>query len=76
MSIKDAEKILLEKFPKAKLISVVDYNNYYVFNTDSKKSIKPLIAVTKDEGRIMTFNPLYHGSDEYIKAVRESISYY
>lgn len=84
MTLERAEKIFLNKYPNEELISVVDWDKYYIFNSSPKgtgenavtMTVKPLRAVVKDTGKIMTFNPLHHGGPEYVKAAKERIKYY
>ena len=84
MDVNRAEKIVLRKYPKEQLVSVVDWDKYYVFNTipkqgdaeRNKRLIKSLRAVIKDTGKVMTFNPLYHGDKSYFESVKNSIKYY
>lgn len=84
MFVDEAEDILLDKYPNEKLISVVDCNDYFVFNTIPKKGdeqknkrmLKPLKAVLKSDGRIMFFTPLHHKDSDYHKKVKTNIHYY
>lgn len=64
-----------------KPINAVDYDVFYVFTMIPKdygaKSSNILYdnmkAVRKDDGRILTFNPLDHNAMEYARAVQEKI---
>lgn len=73
------EKLQSSAFGNVKIVSVVDYDDYYVFNTlplNFKGSglIRPLVAVRKSTGDVVHFNPLDH--DGYAKAVTKTIKYY
>lgn len=79
-NLKQAEEVLQNSdFGNVDLISVVDYDDYYVFNTNRKnyKGIglrRPLTAVQKSNGKVFAFNPL--GFEGYAEATRKTIKYY
>lgn len=82
ISLDQARYIILQEYPDRKPVSVVDYNIFYVFNL-VPRNYDPetdgivydnLKAVRKDDGRIMTFNPLEHGGEEYLEAVENTIT--
>lgn len=73
-----------EVYPNYKLINVVDYNNYFVFNiappnhnvaTDGEW-FGGLVAVDKLFKVTMHFVPLQHNPSEYAKAAKNNITYF
>ena len=80
----EAENIFREKYPNERLISVVEWKNYYIFNSSpkgisekiAKFRLTPLRAIDKTNGLIRTFNPLVDGDSTYAKAVKDNILYY
>lgn len=83
-SLKEAEAIYKKAHPNDRLISVVECSGYYVFNGIDKNlpdgaeiaSVKPLRAVIKKDGRIMTYNPIVVRDPEYREATKRNIKYY
>lgn len=81
ISLDQARYIMLQKYPNLKLISVVDYDVLYVFNTMLKDydpktdeiAYDGLKAVRKDDGRVLTFIPLQHNPEEYATAVERTL---
>lgn len=84
MTLERAERILKNTFKNIDLISVVDYGDWYVFDTapsgyDYKKQptlIRALLGVNKLDGKAQYFNPLQHDTAKYSKAIAENIKYY
>ena len=83
MNLEEAINIIKEEYPNYNLISVVDYDNYFVFNiTPPDYDVKQygewfggLIAVDKLFKLTMHFIPLQHNPDAYIKA-SQNIKYF
>lgn len=84
MKLEEAVSIIKEEYPNYNLISVVDYDNYFVFNIipsdyDVEKYgewLGGLVAVDKLFKLAMHFIPLEHDSEAYIKAVQNNIKYF
>lgn len=84
MKLEEAINIIKEEYPKYNLISVVDYNNYFVFNiTPPDYTIERygewfggLVAVDKIFKLTMHFIPLEHNPDAYAKAAENNIKYF
>lgn len=84
MKIEEAINLIKETYPNYKLISVVDYDNYFVFNITpphhNKKSdgewTGGLVAVDKLFNLTMHFIPLQHNPSAYAKAVENNIKYF
>ena len=80
----EAENIFRKKYPNERLISVVEWKNYYIFNSYpegipekiAKFRLTPLRAVDKTNGLIRVFNPLVDGDSTYAKTARDNILYY
>ena len=81
MMLQEAIKIMNETHPAFKLISVVDYDNYFVFNIEPKRHdretngawIGGLIAIDKLFKVPMHFHPLMHNSKAFAKAVENNM---
>lgn len=84
MKLEEAVSIIKEEYPNYNLISVVDFNNYFVFNVtppyyDVEKYGEwsgGLVAVDKLFKLPMHFVPLEHDSAEYVKATQNNIKYF
>lgn len=78
MNLNEAIKIMNNKYPKFKLISVVDYDNYFVFNVepvgyDRAKHgewLDGLIAIDKLFKVPMHFHPLIHNAKSFSEATK------
>lgn len=83
ISIKDAEKIVLDEYEDYRITSVVDFNDLYVFSTipmdyeeeSNNPFIRGLLAVNKNTGKLTGFNPLVNNPNEYFKAAKNAIRY-
>jgi hypothetical protein len=83
MKLEEAINIIKEEYPNYNLISVVDYDNYFVFNIlppdyDVEKYgewFGGLVAVDKLFKLSMHFIPLEHNPSAYAKAV-QNIKYF
>jgi hypothetical protein len=83
MKLEEAITIIKEEYPNYNLISVVDYDNYFVFNIlppdynveKYGEWFGGLVAVDKLFKVTMHFIPLEHNPDAYIKAV-QNIKYF
>ena len=80
---KQAFGIVAVKLRKFRIISVVDYDKYFVFNTEPKNFQKSvggfiggLVAVDKETGALFGFNPMDHNPSEYFKTVENKIKYF
>lgn len=84
MKLEEAINIIKEEYPNYNLISVVDYDNYFVFNIlppdyDVEKYgewFGGLVAVDKIFKLSMHFIPLEHNPNAYNKAVQTNIKYF
>lgn len=84
MKLEEAVNIIQEEYPNYNLISVVDYDNYFVFsiippNYDIEKYgewFGGLVAVDKMFKLCMHFIPLEHDPSAYINAVQNNIKYF
>lgn len=84
MNLDESLKIIAEAYPDFKTISVVDYDNYFVFNiTPSSHSVEKngewlggLVAVDKMFKLTKHFIPLDHNQAAFEKAVRENTTYF
>lgn len=81
ISLDQARYIILQEYPDRKPVSVADYDIFYIFNL-MPRNYEPetdgivydsLKAVRKDDGRVLTFNPLYHDSRKYAETVEKSL---
>ena len=79
LKIDEAMKKFYMEFPTSKILSVVDYDKWFIFNyipVDAKigeSYIITLIGIEKATGNIIGFNPLDHDPDKYFKTVEENI---
>ena len=84
MKLEEAVNIINEEYPKYKLLSVVDYNNYFVFNIvppdynveEYGEWFGGLVAVDKLFKLPMHFIPLEHDPAAYAEAVKTNITYF
>ena len=84
MKLEEAIHIIKEEYPNYNLISVVDYDNYFVFNiTPPGYDIEQygewfggLVAVDKMIKLTMHFIPLEHNPSAYAKATQNNIKYF
>ena len=84
MKLEEAIQIITEEYPKYKLLSVVDYDNYFVFNIvppdyDVDRHgewFGGLVAVDKLFKLTMHFIPLEHDSEAYAKAAKNNIKHF
>ena len=84
MKLEDAVSIIKQEYPNYKIISVVDYNNYFVFDImpfdyDFDKYgpwLGGLVAVDKMFKLTMHFVPLEHDPVAYSKATESNIKYF
>lgn len=84
MKIEEAITVIHKRYPNYKLINVVDYDNYFVFNiTPPNHNIETdgewlggLVAVDKARKVTMHFIPLQHNPSEYARAVKNNITYF
>ena len=84
MKLKEAIRIMNEEYPNYKLISVVDYDNYFVFNIvppdydveQYGEWFGGLIAVDKLFKLTMHFIPLEHNPAAYSKAAKDNTKYF
>lgn len=63
----EACRIISEKYPNEVITIAVEYDDYYVINTEYPNMndlIRNPHAVDKKTGRIFTFNPLMHMKSE------------
>lgn len=74
MTVPEARKIFVRKFPQLKIVSGVEYASIYVFNairkdqklgTGMHTQFDTLYSVDKKSGEIMSFNPLHMPIEEY-----------
>jgi hypothetical protein len=83
MKLEEAINIIKEEYPNYNLISVIDYDNYFVFNIlppdyDVEKYgewFGGLVAVDKLFKVTMHFIPLEHNPSAYAKAA-QNIKYF
>lgn len=83
MKLQEAIKIISDTYPRFKLISVVDYDNYFVFSIippghDLERDgewMGGLVAVDKLFKVTMQFIPLQHNPSAYAKACK-NIKYF
>lgn len=84
MKLEEATNIIREEYPNYKLISVVDYDNYFVFNiVPPDYNVEQygawfggLVAVDKTFKLTLHFIPLEHNADAYAKATQNNIKYF
>ena len=84
MKLEEAINIIKEEYPKYDLISVVDYDNYFVFSiVPPNYTIEQygewfggLVAVNKLFKLTMHFIPLQHNPAAYAKAVENNTKYF
>lgn len=84
MKIAEAIAIIATKYPNFKLINVVDYDNFFVFNIvppghDIERDgewFGGLTAVDKKLKTTITFNPMMHNPAAYAKAAKDNIKYF
>lgn len=84
MKLQEAINIIKEEYPNYNLNSVVDYDNYFVFDItppdyDFEKYgawFGGLVAVDKLVKLTMHFIPLEHDANKYRKAVQNTIKYF
>lgn len=84
VELNEAINIMSKMHPKLKLVSVVDYDNYFVFSahpTDYDRDtngeyLGGLIAVDKLFKVTMHFIPLLHNPSEYAKAAKNNVTYF
>lgn len=84
MKLEEAINIIKEEYPGYKLISVVDYDDYFVFSIippdyDVNKYgewFGGLVAVDKLLKLPMHFVPLQHDAAAYAKAAENNIKYF
>ena len=84
MTLEEAVNIIKNDYPDFKLINVVDYNNYFVFNIIPPKHnidkdgewFGGLVAVDKLFKLTLNFNPLEYNSSEYTQAAENNITYF
>ena len=84
MKVEEAIKIIKEEYPNYTLISVVDYDNYFVFDImppeyDIDKYgewFGGLVAIDKLFKPTMHFIPIEHDTAAYNKAVQNNIKYF
>lgn len=84
MKLEEAVSIINEEYPKYKLLSVVDYDNYFIFNIVPPdydvdrygEWFGGLVAVDKLFKLSMHFIPLEHDPVAYNKAVETNITYF
>lgn len=80
LSLLDAKRILESEHTDLLIKSGVDYDNYYVFDTEPKEHdeshdgrwLNGLLAVDKENRDIIGFNPFSFDIDAYFKAAEES----
>ena len=83
MVLEEAIKIISSEYPSFKLVSVVDYDNYFVFSIippghDIERDgewLGGLVAVDKLFKVTMHFIPLQHNPDAYAKAA-QNVKYF
>lgn len=75
MLLREAYELLNKKKPNLKVLSCVDYNEYFVFNTESSEHSEDngpwlggLLAVNKKTKEVFGFNPMKFNPSEYFKA--------
>lgn len=79
LTIEQAMKLFYKEFKNRRLLSVVDYDKWFVFNykfkTEDKGELSsnPLIGIEKTTGKIIGFNPLVDDAGEYFEAVKNAI---
>lgn len=84
MKLEEAIQIIKEEYPKYKLLSVVDYDNYFVFNIVPPdydvdrygEWFGGLVAVDKLFKLTMHFIPLEHDPEKYVQATKTNIKYF
>lgn len=84
MRLEEAISIIKSKYPDFKMISVVDYDEFFVFNIVPANHnvnrdgawLGGLTAVNKTLKSTMSFNPLHHDPESYAKAVKNTIKYF
>lgn len=84
MKLEEAVSIIKQEYPNFNLVSVVDYDNYFVFSItppgydieENGEWLGGLVAVDKLFKVSMHFIPLQHNPAEYIKAVENNIKYF
>lgn len=84
MLLDEAISIIRNKYPDFKLISVVDYDMFFVFNIvpfshDVNRDgewLGGLTAVDKTQKTTMSFNPLDHNPELYVEAANNNIKYF
>jgi len=84
MKLEEAVSIIKEEYPNYNLISVVDYDNYFVFNiTPPDYDVEKyggwfggLVAIDKLFKLSMHFIPLEHDPVAYAKAVQNNTKYF
>lgn len=84
MRLEEAISIIKSKYPDFKMISVVDYDKFFIFsivpanhnvNRDGMW-LGGLTAVDKKLKSTMSFNPLHHNPILYAEAVNNTIKYF
>ena len=83
MKLEEALDIISDKYPDFNILSVVDYDNFYVFSIVPKSHntnqdgtwFGGLIAVDKVKKITLNFNPLLHDPSAYAKAVNDTIKW-
>ena len=84
MKLEEAIQIILEEYPGFALVSVVDYDNYFVFSITPPDHdvdrdgdwLGGLVAINKMFKLPMHFIPLQHNPSAYAKAAQENIKYF
>ena len=84
INLQKAEEIYLKKYPNEKLISVIVLDDYYVFRScprgqnkeNAQLILKPLVAVNRIDGRLMTFNPLHMKIKNFADIAQKNTKYY
>lgn len=84
MKLEEAVKIISDDYPGFKLVNVVDYDNYFVFNIiptghnvdRDGEWLGGLVAVDKLFKLTMHFIPLQHNPAAYAKAATSNIKYF
>lgn len=84
MKLEEAINIIKEEYPNYKLISVVDFDNYFVFDITPPgydvnrcgEWLGGLVAVDKMFKLTLHFIPLEHDAVAYNKAVQNNIKHF
>ena len=84
MKLEEAVKVIREEYPGYKLISVTDYNNYFVFSIippdydveHRGEWFGGLVAVDKLFKLSSHFIPLEHDPTAYSEAIKNNIKYF